>query len=765
MAKSPILGGFSTSRSPDASDNEAYNLAVEVVETKDGKVPGFLFLQSGLDLVGNLGSGPIRGVLPLNDLLYVVSGPQVWSLTPNGIATLCGTIGNQASPVSMFENNRQLMIVDGVDGWLVPGGFPLTGGTIAPATSSSNPGGGLYAPNDTITLKSATGSQSSYPIVKVTSVSNFPATSFIVSYPGTTYNSASNVATTAIQPQPGGGSGFTINITGASGGITSSTVDAVGSDYAVNDTGFIAVDAGNALYRITAIGGGGTVAGYILINPGSSYSVQTGAPTAPGGPPANLGTGLTVFTVASAGPISAAGVNFGGVNYALGDNGLITGGSGDAVYLVTSVGEFGTVTGFTFVQGGAVNDVTDSFSQLTTSGSGSGFELIDPEFGAFIGLVPVTLPFSNPIMGGVSDGFGVLVFLGQQILAASLELDLSTWPALSFGIADQSPDTTIGLAVIHDEVYINKVNNTEVWIDQGLANFPFGPITSVHIEFGSAAPFSVAKADEDLIWLSRNDQGQGMVVMASGYKPEPISTQALVSRLQDYPNLGDAIAYVRQEGQHVFYVLTFPEADESWVYDKTSSKLVGYPIWTRLAAFDNGQFHRHWGNAFTPWKGSVTRTVTPVSFQAESVEITTTILQTPSGLNGLPTSFSTAVFSVWVNLSGSLAAGLQFSTGTTSGIMIEIQNAHVGSPEITIEAWDADNNFIVAAEYSFGTWAAWVNVLVSVDVTTETLQVFANTVVSAELVETLLTPNIITWASTNPIAAPATQPWSVIAID
>jgi len=94
--------------------------------------------------------------------------------------------------------------------------------------------------------------------------------------------------------------------------------------------------------------------------------------------------------------------------------------------------------------------------------------------------------------------------------------------------------------------------------------------------------------------------------MARGYNPEPISSQALVNEFQKYPNIGDAIAYARQEGQHVYYVITFPEATVTWQFDKTSSKLAGVPIWTQLAAFEKGQLNRHWGNCFTPWRGLVT---------------------------------------------------------------------------------------------------------------------------------------------------------------
>lgn len=773
MAKSPILGGFSTSRSPNASDNDAINLQVEIIETKDGnKGVGFLFGSSGLDIIGSVGSGPIRGLLPLNDVLYLVSGKEVYSLTVTGVATLLGQIGDQKSLVSMFQNTKQLMIVDGVGAWLVPGGFPVTGGTIAGATATTNAAGGLYALNDMITLLAATGKQNAYPIIKVTSITDNPVTSFTLPNAGTSYGTATNVATTNFQPQTGAGTGLTINVTASAGPITSITIGAPGVGYAVNDTGIITVGSQDAVYRVTAVSLG-LVTGLIIINPGTNYATVSGAATAAesGDMPVNVGAGFTV-DITAAGPITASSLHTGGRGYVVGATGGISGGSADATYIVHSIGPVGSVTGFSIVQGGAIQDKALSFTQKSTSGSGSGFTLTAPTYGAFVGLVPITMPFPNPLKGDISDGFGLLVFIGRQELAASDEEDLSTWQPLSFGLANQSPDNCQSLMVMYNEAFVFKSDNTEVWVDQGLPNFAFAPLTSAHLSFGIAAPFSVARADEELIWLSRNDQGKGIFVKAAAYKLEDISTQALVAELDKYANIGDCIAYARQEGGHVYYVATFPEANVTWCYDKTASKMVGFPVWTKLAAFDNGDLNRHWGNCFTPWTGSVQLIVTPHDFQAQSVTIASpTALQTATGLVGMPTAFSAGVFSVWLDIPDSTGAGFYFSNqsddtlaSTNPGLSVKAQNDTLGTPQITITAYDASNAIIVSATYDFTTWAGWVNLLVSFDTATQQIQVWANTLVSSVLVETELTAVSVTWSSSNPVSAVATQPWHVALI-
>jgi len=758
MAKSPILGGFSKSRAGDLSSGEVYNLFMEVVETKDGKSPGTLYNSAGLDLNASLGSGPIRGVHVLNDILYVVSGPQVWSLTPNGIATLCGTIGIETSPVSMFDNRRQLLILDGVGGWLVPGGYPLASGTISAP-------GGLYALGDTITLKATSGNQSSYPVLEVTAVSDNPVTAYTLPNAGTAYGTAASVATTTINGQPGHGTGLTLSITASAGSITVAEPLVAGSGYAVGDTGTITGGSGNAVYRVTAIGSGGAVTTVIMLNPGTLYASIAGCPTtAAPGVPANVGTGLALNITASSGSITASGLANGGRNYAVGNVGFVSGGSGDATYLVTAIGANGTVTGFSITQAGAADPVPASFTQKSTSGSGSNFTLTSPTFGTFVGLVPVSLPFAQPLMGGVIDGFGLMIFLGSQNIAGSDELDLSTWRAVIYGVANQSPDSCMALAVVKDEAFILKERNTEVWVDQGLPGFAFGPISAVHIEHGCAAPFSATKIGDHLAWLSRNDQGQGIVVLAQGYNVTPISTQALVAEFESYPNIGDAIGYSRQQGGHTFYVLTFPEADKTWCFDLTASSMAGVPLWHRLAAWTAGKWHRHWGNCFTPWRGSE-KLVTAVStYQAKAVTLTGSVA-TASGLVGLPSAFFCGVFSVWLDVPDSGGGvGVTFSNqagGTAGGLSIAIQNDANGTPQITVKAWDASAAAIVVATYDFTGWTVWVNVLVSIDTATQQLQVYANTVVSGVLVETALTAVSAVWSSSNAIAPAATRAWSL----
>jgi hypothetical protein len=100
----------------------------------------------------------------------------------------------------------------------------------------------------------------------------------------------------------------------------------------------------------------------------------------------------------------------------------------------------------------------------------------------------------------------------------------------------------------------------------------------------------VAKLDNGLFWLGSDARGNGIVYRANGYTGQRISTHAVEWQIQQYNTISDAIAYTYQQDGHAFYVLTFPTANATWVYD------VSTQAWHERAGFSNGQFTRHRSN-------------------------------------------------------------------------------------------------------------------------------------------------------------------------
>mgnify|MGYP003337856141 FL=1 len=68
------------------------------------------------------------------------------------------------------------------------------------------------------------------------------------------------------------------------------------------------------------------------------------------------------------------------------------------------------------------------------------------------------------------------------------------------------------------------------------------------------------------------------------------SDLAVEWQIQQYGNLSDAIGYTYQQDGHSFYVLIFPSANTTWVYD------VATQAWHERAGWNNGSWTRHRSN-------------------------------------------------------------------------------------------------------------------------------------------------------------------------
>lgn len=170
-------------------------------------------------------------------------------------------------------------------------------------------------------------------------------------------------------------------------------------------------------------------------------------------------------------------------------------------------------------------------------------------------------------------------------LNASLKID-----PLDKASVEGSPDNVVGLITDHKELWVFGENSTEVWYDAGTGGFPLAPIQGAFTEIGCASAYSIAKLDNAVFWLGKDARGQGIVYRSRGYGGERISTHAVEWQIQQYGNLSTAVAYTYQQDGHTFYVLTFPTANTTWVYD------VATQAWHERAGFVNGQFTRHAGN-------------------------------------------------------------------------------------------------------------------------------------------------------------------------
>jgi len=284
--------------------------------------------------------------------------------------------------------------------------------------------------------------------------------------------------------------------------------------------------------------------------------------------------GLTRLAIAGDGPTRGMW-QFGAYGYVVSGNTLFQIDSNWNVTAKGTVGGFGPVS------------MADNGTQLFIAANPQGY-IYNAQTNVFQQITDPDFPGAGTV--GYLDGYFVFNEPNTQKIWVTQLLDGTSIDPLDFASAEGNPDNVVAIFVDHREVWVYGTNSTEVWYNAGLLDFPLARIQGAYNELGCAAPYSIAKMDNQIYWLGKDARGQGVVFRASGYMGQRISTHAIEWQLQEYPDLSDAVGYTYQQDGHSFYVLNFPTANTTWVFD------VATGAWHERASFQNGNFNRHRGN-------------------------------------------------------------------------------------------------------------------------------------------------------------------------
>ncbi len=171
---------------------------------------------------------------------------------------------------------------------------------------------------------------------------------------------------------------------------------------------------------------------------------------------------------------------------------------------------------------------------------------------------------------------------------ASNNGDPTTWPATQINFTG-SAGALQSILASNSIVNIYGGKFTEFWQDAGTADNPYARIPGSAQEYGLKSAWSLTKFDNSMVGLFADKQGAVKVGRMSGFRPEPISTQAIDFLLQSYSNTEDSVGYAYTNAGHPMYQINFPTADSTLEYDGRSKS------WGERQD-TNGS--RYWGNKF-----------------------------------------------------------------------------------------------------------------------------------------------------------------------
>jgi hypothetical protein len=170
--------------------------------------------------------------------------------------------------------------------------------------------------------------------------------------------------------------------------------------------------------------------------------------------------------------------------------------------------------------------------------------------------------------GGFIDSYFVVLDASESALKVSESFDGFTWDPTQVYQRSRAGDKWLAMAVTSNNIWLIGTQTGEVWVGTGNTENRFAPYTPVFIEVGVIAADTMIRVSGDtMMWVAQDKDGAGYVVQTNGYSPEKVSTTAVDHSLQNLSTMVDGYAFSYQQDGHTFYVMTFPTAQTTWVYD------------------------------------------------------------------------------------------------------------------------------------------------------------------------------------------------------
>jgi len=178
------------------------------------------------------------------------------------------------------------------------------------------------------------------------------------------------------------------------------------------------------------------------------------------------------------------------------------------------------------------------------------------------------------------DGYIIANALNSHKIHFSSSTDHTAWSALDFVSAEGNPDDILSIKEGYRELIIVGRESVEFWINDGAT--PFSRLEGSFQPFGGSAAHSLARIGSSWIWL---DHERRLVTM-QGRNVVPVSNP-YERVIQRFTSVDDAKGYVISVDGYPLYILNFPTARTTLVYNYSSQKWSKWGFWdTAKGSYD-----------------------------------------------------------------------------------------------------------------------------------------------------------------------------------
>lgn len=148
--------------------------------------------------------------------------------------------------------------------------------------------------------------------------------------------------------------------------------------------------------------------------------------------------------------------------------------------------------------------------------------------------------------------------------------DPSSWGATDFISAAVKNDPLMSVRTVGNYLWLVGTETYEVWqttTSSGTLYSPIRKVSGAADAVGTASADSVATIGDNIFFVGNGDVGRSRIYHGHGVKLNYISTDAIEDEISGYDTINDARGFCYSEGGLTYYVVTFPTADVTWVYN------------------------------------------------------------------------------------------------------------------------------------------------------------------------------------------------------
>lgn len=267
------------------------------------------------------------------------------------------------------------------------------------------------------------------------------------------------------------------------------------------------------------------------------------------------------------------------------------------------------------------------------------------------------------------------------------------WNAIQMGQKYGRPDIINALIDCTNMLWVFGNNSIEVHYDTGNYNGQlFARYEGAIIEVGCSAPDSVARYANNIFWLGSDKSGTVGVFTNNGMLPQRISTRGIEQIIEKMPKNSDCVGFTYAQAGHTFYVMQFPQAEKTLVYDLVTQ------AWHERTTLDsNSGVLTNWNAWYCSYNWS--KNIVGHSFHSSSYELSTEYYQndnpTGNGVNYIkcvktsPIEFNVGLMNRFDALQVMFQQGVGLNTNTPQLIG--------KNPEVII-SWSNDSGTTFSSE-------------------------------------------------------------------